>query len=135
MSYLFYPYFWGRKEEWAVNSQLSDPDPMFADFLKAGSARVLVPVRRHYEGPIIYYLRSGEIWNGGQMPTIHNELYVSIVDEMMAAADADLASASPMGEPWEIKLPTELVKLQEDATLPDWTEELFADESARLMTP
>jgi hypothetical protein len=124
MSYLFYPYFWGRKEDWAVNNQLSDTDPQFADFLKAGSARVLVPVRRHYEQPIIYYLRSGEIWNGGEMPTINNELYVSIVDEMMAAADADLANAIPMGEPWEIKLPTELVKLQEDATLPDWTAEL-----------
>lgn len=125
MSYLFYPYFWGRKEAWATNSQLGDTDPQFADFLKAGSARVLVPVRRHYELPLLYYKWTGEIWNGGEMPTIHNELYVSIVDEMMSAADADLASATPMGEPWEIKLPTELVLLQEDSVLPDWTDELF----------
>lgn len=123
MSYLFYPYFWGRKEDWAANSQLSDTDPQFTDFLRAGSARVLVPVRPHYEEPIIYYLWTspGEIWNGGEMPTIHNELYVSIVDELMAAADADLADAVAVGQPWEIKLPTELVKLQEDGTLPDWS--------------
>ncbi|MEO0330862.1 MAG: hypothetical protein AAF223_04125, partial [Bacteroidota bacterium] len=128
MSYLFYAYFWGRKEAWAVNSQLSDTDPQFADFLKAGSARVLVPVRPYYEPAIMYYLQTGEIWNGGEMPTINNELYVSIVDEMMASADADLANATPEGDPWEIKLPTELVKLQEDSTLPDWTDELFDEE-------
>jgi hypothetical protein len=134
MSYLFYSYFWGRKEEWAVISQLSDTDPQFAEFLKAGSARVLVPVRRHYEQSILYYLRTGEIWNGGEIPTINNELYVSIVDEMMAAADADLANATAMGEPWEVKLPTELVQLQEDATLPDWTDELFGEAPSQLMT-
>lgn len=125
MSYLFYPYFWGRKEDWAANSQLSDTDPQFAAFLRAGSARVLVPVRRHYELSLLYYLHTAEIWTGGEMPTINNRLYVSIVDEMMAAADADLANAIPVGEPWEVKLPTELVMLQEDATLPDWSDELF----------
>jgi hypothetical protein len=131
LSYVFYPYFWGRKEDWATNSQLSDTDPLFADFLKAGSARVLVPVRPNYEESIIYYLctNPGEIWNGGAPPAIDSELYVSIVDEVMAASDADLANATPVGEPWEIKVPTELVKLQDDATLPDWSTPPSSDTS------
>lgn len=127
MSYLFYPYFWGRKEDWAINSQLSDTDPQFEGFLKAGGARVLVPVRRYYEASLLHYHRTGEIWNGGESPTINNNLYVSIVDEMIEAADADLANAAPQGDPWEIKLPTELVRLQEDSALPDWTDELFPE--------
>ena len=40
LTYLFYPYFWGRKSRWLDVFPLDDPDPQFRDFLRAGSARV-----------------------------------------------------------------------------------------------
>ena len=49
MTYLFYPYFWGKKDEWPTISQFTDDDPLFTRFLRAGAARVQVPVRLGFE--------------------------------------------------------------------------------------
>jgi hypothetical protein len=81
MTYLFYPYFWGRKINWVQTSQLEDTDPLFEKFLQAGSARVQVPVRPGYDEAALHYLETeGEIWEGGDPPHVEDELYVSIVD-------------------------------------------------------
>lgn len=121
VTYTYYPYFWGSKTDWVARSQMSDSDPAFADFLRAGAARVLVPVRPGYEESLMYYLETGTIWNGGEAPLIDDELYVSIVDEMAAARDVSLDSAEPYGEAWSYALPTTLVMLQGDSTLPTFT--------------
>ncbi|MDN5856432.1 MAG: hypothetical protein L0K86_27045, partial [Actinomycetia bacterium] len=118
LTYHYYPYFWARKEDWPARRMFDDPDPLFAAFLKAGAARVLVPVRRTYEKALMYYLTTGLIWNGGAAPTIDNPHYVSIVEEMQAATDVPLDDAEPYGKAWEYTLPTTLVMLQEGASLP-----------------
>jgi hypothetical protein len=126
MTYLFYPYFWGKKSRWVTNSQLEDSaDSTFTEFLRAGAARVLVPVQAGsaYEEAAIHYIETGEIWNGGETPTIDDPLYISIVDEIQASEDMDIDSAVPDGDPWDVLIPTSLVMLQSDATLPDWTDE------------
>jgi hypothetical protein len=120
MTYTFYPYFWGRKDDWLDRALIDDTDPLFAAFLKAGAARVLVPVRRRYEKSLIYFLETATIWNGGAAPTINNPLYVSIVEEMQEAQDVAPEDATPYGDPWEYVVPTTLVTLQADATLPEF---------------
>ncbi|SNQ62461.1 hypothetical protein [Candidatus Methanoperedens nitratireducens] len=188
MTYIFYPYFWGRKDEWINASQRDDPDPIFTSFLRAGTARVIVPVRPGFEQGITLYLATGMIWNGGKVPQVDDSLYVSIVQELQEQQGAEFTKgegvisiskgnrtvtgtdtnfkeddinreiligsvkyriadvASPteltlmedfrgqngsnvpysiseyklVGEPWEVRLPTTLVILQEDATLPDF---------------
>jgi hypothetical protein len=87
MVYLFYPYFWGKKDDWVTMAQLSDNDPLFARFLQAGAARVQVPVRPGFEDGIITYLATGERWTGeGTLVTSENgqidPLHLSIVDEI-----------------------------------------------------
>ncbi|TBN06813.1 hypothetical protein EYD45_02700 [Hyunsoonleella flava] len=52
MLYAFYPYYWGRKEGWINKLNLKDNDPLFEKFLKAGYARVLVPIRLGFERQI-----------------------------------------------------------------------------------
>ena len=42
--YQFFPYFWKRKSEWVDAYSLKDDDLLFEAFLKAGAARVVVPV-------------------------------------------------------------------------------------------
>lgn len=120
ITYIFYPYFWGRKSEWVSNSCEADGDPIFQSFLQSGAARVQVPVRRKYEFTFFYYLSTGEIWNGGEPPILDDRLYVSIVDEIESAEDTSLEDATPYGDPWTYTLPTTLVILQPDATLPSW---------------
>ena len=86
MTYLFYPYFWGNKEDWVMLSKLDDADPLFARFLQAGAARVLVPVRPGFEKTIIDYLEIEDDWNAdGTVITEGDEtdpLNISIVDEI-----------------------------------------------------
>jgi hypothetical protein len=63
ISYLFYPYFWSRKDSWVTLVQLTDDDPLFNRFLQAGAARVQVPVRPGFEGPVLNYLAGIDVWD------------------------------------------------------------------------
>jgi hypothetical protein len=129
MTYRFYPYFWGRKNAWEQTFPLTDPDPMFTDFLRAGAARIIVPAHPAYSETVLHYLWTSEIWNGGNPPLLNDPLFVSIVDELKRDSGADLdddlnacSADAPypcLVDEWEVKLPTTLVYLQEDATLPD----------------
>ena len=66
ITYTFYPYFWGWKQAWNKRMLLDDNDPHFADFLRAGAARVVFPVRPGFEEAVAHYLETGEIWAGGR---------------------------------------------------------------------
>jgi hypothetical protein len=122
-TWVYYPYFWGRKDQWVQNSIAADSDAVFESFLRAGAARVQVPVRPGYGKVLLYFLHTGEIWNGGEVPVLDNPLYVSLVEEIAESQDVALDHAEPYGDPWTYALPTTLVKLQADATLPTWPAE------------
>ncbi len=117
MTYLFYPYFWGRKKNWLNVIHYSDQDPLFEAFLKAGSAKVVLPVRLGYDEAVLHYLSTGEIWNGEGAPLIDDEMFLSIVEELK---EEDTAVVE--GEPWEVRVPTSLVKLQTGSELPNFTQ-------------
>jgi hypothetical protein len=125
MTYLFYPYFWGRKANWIMLFNQSDSDPAFMQFLQAGAVRVVLPVSRAYDDAMTYFLQprtpsipvAARIWQGGGPPTINDPLFRAIADELRAQTD-DLAGATPEGDPWEYTVPTTLVWLQPDGTLP-----------------
>jgi hypothetical protein len=200
MTYLFYPYFWGRRQApwqggptWVDKiTQIQDVDPLFEKFLKAGAARVRMPVRPGYEEAVLHYLSTSELWNGEEKPTVDDPLYVSIIEEIQQQQGAfvektggtvSVTQGSPeitgtgtsfdpasdvereiyiegkryviaeieeteqqitltepyrgetkqyaryyigarlVGGPWEVRIPTSLVYLQEDATLPEFGEE------------
>ncbi len=91
MQYLFYPYFWGRKADWPVSSQITDVDPLFEAFLGAGAARVNVPVRPGFEAAANAYLSTGQLpWTAeSDAPTVAaREPFISIADEMKAQSGA-----------------------------------------------
>ena len=116
MSYSLYPYFWGRKENWFAVMGETDPDLAFQAFLRAGAARVQVPVRPGYEATVLYYLWTGAIWSGGNPPVIGDHLYVPIVEEIAEATGLSLTNPEPYGRPWTYTLPTTLVALDADVT-------------------
>ncbi|GAA4757338.1 hypothetical protein GCM10023350_48670 [Nocardioides endophyticus] len=122
MMYLFYPYYWGRKTNWLNRALLQDVDPQFADFLKAGSARVVLPVRPGFETAVAHFLDTGEIWDGANPPLLTSPLYVSIIQEIK---ERDLAPGDEVaqGDPWDVRLPTTLVRLRPDGSLPTWAKD------------
>lgn len=127
LTYLFYPYFWARKKEWVNILHRDENDPLFMNFLQAGAARVLVPVRNAYVKAVLHYLNTGgEIWNGEDVPAPDDPLYVSIIDEIMEA-DGFFEGGEVVGEPWLSKVPTSLVYLSHDNSpndLPDFSADL-----------
>lgn len=56
MSYFLHPYYWGRRDSYGYRHRLKDPDPLHQQFLRAGGARVIVPVTPGYEERILHYL-------------------------------------------------------------------------------
>jgi hypothetical protein len=119
MLYFFYPYFWGRKGQWGELAFVNDPDPQFEAFLKAGAARVVVPVRPGFEAALAHYVETGQVWLGAEEPNMYSPLFVSILQEIK---DRDKAPGeeTPVGKPWEVRLPTTLVLLREQTKLPAW---------------
>lgn len=122
LQYAFYPYFWARMEEWASRFNKEDPDYEFQQFLQAGYARVVLAVRPGFEAAVSYFVEKGLLWEGRGEPTVSDPLYLSIVEEIRERTDGRL-DAIPVGEPWEVRLPTTLILLRpQDATplLPHW---------------
>jgi hypothetical protein len=144
MTYEFYPYYWGRKKQWLDIYPLNDNDPLFADFLRAGAARVLVPVRIEATKAILFFQLTGKMWPGGDIPYFEPPdpmgtlaaagvedntdaefaLYQSYVTElsnesMLGDINEDILIAPDDPEAWMFKVPTTLVWLQSDMELPD----------------
>jgi hypothetical protein len=118
LTYLLYPYFWQKESKWIDSFKSYDEiDPVFAAFLRAGAARILVPVYPSYETAVMHYLYTQEVWNGGEAPVIGDDLYVPIHEEIHGQQD-DLNGAVPEGEPWEYTVPTPLICLQQSSELP-----------------
>jgi hypothetical protein len=119
--YVFYPYFWGRHARWISAIHFTDPDPDFAAFLKAGAARMQVPVRPGFEKAVAYFVQTGEIWEGNDPPLIDDDLYVPLVDEISEnLGKLDDGVPYPEGsEPWEVRIPTSLVVVQNLEEIPN----------------
>jgi hypothetical protein len=117
--YYFYPYFWGRKVEWINRVGIQDSDTQFEAFLKAGSARVVVPVRPGFEAALAHYMETGQVWLGEDEPDMYSPLFVSILEELKSRDQAP-GDEIPVGDPWEVHLPTTLVMLRGDDKLPEW---------------
>ncbi|WP_347888549.1 hypothetical protein ABHF54_01785 [Nitrosomonas europaea] len=122
MTWLTYPYFWGRKSLWDERITYEDVDQVFNQFLKAGYCRVVVPVRPGFEGAIDHFMTYGETWNGGPLPAISNPLYLPIADEIAERLDRP-GDEVPQGDPWLVRIPTTLVHLRADDKLPKWQQD------------
>jgi hypothetical protein len=106
MSYNFYPFYWGAKNDWAELYQFESNDPTFREFMQAGMARVILTIRPGFEAAVMHYINTGQIWNGGQIPILGDPLYVSILDELK-----DIKPKKE-GKAWETRVPTSLTILQ-----------------------
>ncbi|MUV05052.1 hypothetical protein GN157_15145 [Flavobacterium rakeshii] len=107
MSYNFYPYYWAPKDSWKQKYQFDETsDPVFRSFIQAGMARVIVTVRPGFEEAVYHFIKTGAIWNGGQVPVIGDDNYMGVVDEVRTIP------AEPVGKAWITRVPTDLTILQ-----------------------
>ena len=122
MIYVLYPYFWGRHARWNAALHFTDPDLEFAAFLRAGAARVQVPVRPGFEKAVAHFCQYGEIWDGNDPPLRGDDLYVPIVDEIEANLGKFTNEGVPYpdgAQPWEVRIPTDLVLVENLEEVPN----------------
>jgi len=106
MSYNFYPFYWADKSKWKDMYNVTEfNDPLHRSFLQSGMARVVVTVRPGFEEVVNWYMATGQIWNGGQVPTMDDDLFLSIVDELQNPEFS-------IEETWETRVPTSLTVIQ-----------------------
>ena len=103
MMYTYYPYFWGRQAKWGELILIQDTDPQFEAFLKAGAARVVVPVRPGFEAALAHYQETGDVWMGEEIPDMFSDYYVSIIDEIKAA-QRRARRGGAASQQWDVKL-------------------------------
>ena len=110
MGYEFYPYCWASRDKWPMLQDANDKDPEFLEFLRAGAARVVVPVQPGYEETVLKYTETGTL---GQAPGLHSARYRHIATEFRKKTDADY-EATPVGTSWEVRVPTAHVMITEE---------------------
>jgi hypothetical protein len=113
LSYICYPYYWGASTRWPALAAIEGNDANFADFLRSGSARVIVPARPGFEDQVNFYVKFGILWGGGPMPAPGDPDYLSIADEIkdMQQRPLDVTVA----DTWQVRLPTTLIWLESPA--------------------
>jgi hypothetical protein len=121
MTYLLYPYFYGRPESWAEKVGMrNSADPKFEEFLKSGAARVQIPVRPGFREAVNHYLMTGEPWLGQDEPVIGDELWLAFIDEERASMGDRDNETHHTERDFDVVVPTSLVMLRKNETLPRW---------------
>lgn len=87
MVYEFYPYHWAAKDHWASLYNMSDTDPLFQNFLKAGYARILVPVTPGFNNAAMNFVTLGT-------PDL-NDLALMPVLDIINGMDEDAPTLAP----------------------------------------
>ena len=109
MDYTFYPYYWASRDEWQKMYLTENADPLFRSFLQSGMARVIVTIKPGFEDAVQFFMTTGRIWNGGEVPVIGDPMYMSIVDEMRQP------TGEAQGKFWITRIPTTLTILQAES--------------------
>jgi hypothetical protein len=78
----------------------------FLKLSSIGMARVIITVKPGFEEAVQFFMTTGRIWNGGEVPVIGDPMYMSIVDEMRQP------TGEPQGKFWISRIPTTLTILQ-----------------------
>ena len=111
LTYVAYPYYWARRGEedseiWEDLLSIETVDPELAQFLRSGSARVILPARPEFTGAAQHWLLFRQPWLGGPAPVPGDPLHISVATEIR-----DLTRPPADGEPgesWEVRMPTTL---------------------------
>lgn len=122
MNVVLYGYHWSDPGDRSLQVfGVRGGDRPFREFLKAGAARVQLPVRPGFGKFVDDYMMTGEPWSGGPTPQIGSEGYLDVIAEQSAqlgapAHEVPVTEKVPGGKQrsvyWDVVTPTDLVLLK-----------------------
>jgi hypothetical protein len=122
MLFEYYPYYWSRRSTWVDKMTERESDPLFASFLKASFAKIRLAVKPDYEQALFHFLETGVIWPGGDLPPVTDAENIGLLAELRERrSEENHHERIPVGEAFDIRLPTTLVRLRPGNTLPSWS--------------
>jgi hypothetical protein len=127
LTYVFYPYYWARREDWEKRSQIVANDPEFERFLRCGSARVIVSARPGFDDAVRNWLLYRVPFISGQLPSPDDPLYISL-DKEIREITSPWEGGIP-GDTWQARVTTTLLYLEKEGDLP------FANDRHQLPAP
>ncbi|MET8310691.1 hypothetical protein [Micromonospora sp. NPDC005173] len=127
LSYAFYPYFWAHRTKWEELSQITSNDAEFERFLRAGSARVIVPARPNFEDAVRNWLVHTVPFLNGQLPTPDDDLFISLDTEIREMTSPQIGGVA--GDHWQTKISTTMLYLDTAVDLP------FTNDKHQLPAP
>jgi hypothetical protein len=114
------PYFWGSRTSWMTKLTGLERDPQFASFLGSGAARVVLPIRRNFEAAFEAFLNTGVPPTTDEQLDVGGPLWVPLMTQL-AEQGATEDQESALGDSWEFRIASDLVRVRRDDRLPMWT--------------
>jgi len=124
LEYILHPYFWANPTaDWLDALRLQMDDTLHEDFLRAGAARVTVPVRLGFEAAIGTYMSHSDgpvLWDGQAYEDIDmdSEMFFPIWRAIMERQGQTEEAPIPVGDPWRFRIPTSHQIISDSGTLP-----------------
>ncbi len=131
MIYEFLPYYWTMDR--ITSEELKADDPLFENFLRASAAKAILPVRPGFERPVMHFLLTQKLWQGGNEKFSIAREDADLITEIDKMSLRNINSYEAVGEPWEMKVPTSLIVLSKEQTL-SGEEETTEDETPTTTT-
>jgi len=120
MTFSLYPYYWADEGQWEELLRLEHDDYQHGEFLKAGAARVLVPIRKNFHQKVHAFLVQGpRALDFGDEIEISSPLWLPLYQEIEEAQNPSSQNIA-VEKCWDTRVPTNLIWLQPDATLPEY---------------
>lgn len=113
----FYPYFWADRDDWYDLGIYAGSDPEFEEFMRAGSARVVLPVRKAFDLAVLHWLVYQEPFLGKPLPLPGDSMFMSVAEEIRLRTRAP-SDGVAIDKAWDSRTPTTLVWLDDSPTLP-----------------
>lgn len=138
LSWVLYPYFWGRRDGqvgWSRTIVQDHPDPDFAAFLNSGAARLQISVRPGFENLVKHFMETGEAFEGDGLPQMGDAGYVPFIDEQINSLGGPGDEVAwPPQDPiqWDVISPTPLILVRSvtEKRLPIWNPETGEEDNS-----
>lgn len=111
MTYQFLPYSYGKRSHWRTLRGRTSNDPYFERAITAGAIIIDLPVAEHMTSAFLWFMETGKIWSGGDMPILGEPGYQDLA---IAIRDSEVKDGDPVGEPWFTRVPTSLVYIEDN---------------------